>query len=91
MNIFLKPLLTNFPNKNDIDFIVDDNLLKQGVYSPGKHIPVCAPDIIYSEKPDYLIIQAWNFADAIMKKHNAYIELGGSFILPMPDPIIVNN
>jgi SAM-dependent methyltransferase len=78
-------------DKNDIDFIVDDNPLKQGVYSPGKHIPVCAPDIIYSEKPDYLVILAWNFADAIMKKHKAYIELGGSFILPMPDPIIVNN
>ena len=78
-------------DKNDIDFIVDDNPLKQGVYSPGKHIPVCAPDIIYSEKPDYLVILAWNFADAIMKKHKAYIDLGGSFILPMPDPIIVKN
>ena len=78
-------------DKNDIDFITDDNPLKQGVYTPGKHIPVFHPDKIYSEKPDYLVILAWNFATPIMKKHQAYRDLGGSFILPMPNPVIVKD
>jgi SAM-dependent methyltransferase len=77
--------------KNHIDFIVDDNPLKQGLYSPGKHIPVYDASKIYSEKPDYLLILAWNFADAIMEKHQKYRSAGGSFILPMPSPMILKD
>jgi SAM-dependent methyltransferase len=77
--------------KEHIDFIVDDNPLKQGLYSPGKHIPVFDSSKIYSEKPDYLLILAWNFAESIMEKHQKYNNLGGSFILPMPYPTIMKN
>ena len=55
-------------------FIVDDNPLKQGFCSPGKHIPVCSSEKIYSEMPNYIVILAWNFSDSIMKKHqNKYL------------------
>lgn len=76
-------------NKNHIDFIVDDNPLKQGFYSPGKHIPVYDSSKIYEKEPDYVLILAWNFAESIMKKHQAFKDRGGSFIIPMPNPIIV--
>jgi len=75
--------------KNQIDFIVDDNPLKQGLYSPGKHIPVYDSSFIYKEKPNYLVILAWNFAESIMEKHKDYLNLGGKFILPMPHPKII--
>ena len=78
-------------NKEDIDFIVDDNKLKQGLLSPGKHIPVYESDKIYSEKPDYLLILAWNFAESIMEKHDDYLKSGGKFILPMPKPVIISD
>ena len=74
-----------------LSFIVDDNPLKQGFYSPGKHIPIYDASKIYSENPDYLLILAWNFADSIMEKHQKYVSMGGSFILPMPSPMIVKN
>ena len=77
--------------KEHIDFIVDDNPLKQGLYSPGKHIPIYGASKIYSENPDYLLILAWNFAESIMEKHQKYESMGGSFILPMPSPMIVKN
>ena len=48
--------------RNEIDFIVDDNPLKQGLLSPGKHIPVYSSLKIYEKKPDFLLILAWNFA-----------------------------
>ena len=76
-------------NREDIDFIVDDNPMKQGLYSPGKHIPVFSSDMIYQEKPDYLLILAWNFAESIMESHNRYKEEIGSFVLPMPKPQII--
>ena len=73
----------------DVDFIVDDNPLKQGLYSPGKHIPVYDSASIYEKKPDILIILAWNFAEDIMKKHKKYGEEIGSFLIPMPLPKLI--
>ena len=73
----------------DIDFIVDDNPLKQGLFSPGKHIPVLDSSSIYEKKPDVLIILAWNFADDIMKVHKRYGDEIGSFLIPMPVPRLV--
>jgi len=75
--------------KDLIDFIADDNPLKQGLLSPGKHIPVLSSDAIYEKKPDFIVILAWNFAESIMNKHIRYLEAGGAFILPMPEPRII--
>ena len=67
-----------------IDFIVDDSPLKQGLYSPGMHIPVVSSKAIYDKKPDDIVILAWNFAVPIMENHKAFQESGGTFIVPLP-------
>ncbi len=67
-----------------VDFIVDDSPLKQGLFSPGFHIPILPSQAIYEQKPDYLLILAWNFAEPIMKKHQAFSKAGGRFITPLP-------
>ncbi len=72
-----------------LDFIVDDNPLKQGLFTPITHIPVLSADALYKMKPDYVIILAWNFAEPIMQMHKKYSEQVGQFILPMPNPEIV--
>ena len=77
-------------NADDVDFIVDDNPLKQGLYSPGKHIPVLDSSSIYERKPDVLIILAWNFAEDIMFKHKSYGQEVGTFLIPMPVPRLVD-
>jgi len=68
-----------------LDFIIDDSPLKQGLYSPGLHIPVLASSALYEKEPDYLLILAWNFADPIIEKNQAYREAGGRFIVPLPN------
>ena len=68
-----------------IDYIVDDNPLKQGMYTPGYHVPVLATTEIYRRKPEYVLVLAWNFADSIISKHRAYAESSGRFIVPLPD------
>ena len=70
---------------NILDFIVDDSPLKQGLFSPGLHIPILASSSIKELKPDYLLILAWNFADSIIKKNSEFIESGGKFIIPLPN------
>jgi len=73
-----------------LDFIVDDNPLKQGLFTPITHIPILSADVLYERKPDYLIILAWNFAGPIMQMHKRYNEEIGKFILPMPEPKVVS-
>ena len=72
-----------------LDFIVDDSPLKQGHYTPGMHIPVVPATHMYENRPDYLLILAWNFADPIMAKQAAFREGGGRFIVPLPKVMVV--
>ena len=65
-----------------IDFAIDDNPLKQGTFTPGKHIPVYGPEMMQESPPDVMLILAWNFADSIMKK---YPEFHGTWIVPVPE------
>jgi len=76
-------------DENVLDFIVDDNPLKQGLFTPITHIPVFPATALYERKPDYVLILAWNFAEPIMKMHKKYSQEIGRFILPMPEPEIV--
>lgn len=69
-----------------LDYIVDRNELKQGLYSPGMHIPVVGVDHLMRDLPDCLLVIAWNFADEILDQLQPYGERGGRFLLPLPEP-----
>lgn len=68
-----------------IDFVADRNIHKQGLLMPGIRIPVCSPERITEEMPDFILILAWNFADEIIRQQDAYLKRGGRFILPVPE------
>ena len=72
-----------------LDYIVDKNPLKQGLYTPGMHIPTFDAGKILEDMPDYLLILAWNFADEIMAQQHAFKEKGGKFIIPLPQPAVL--
>ena len=72
-----------------LEYLVDRNPLKQGLYSPGMHIPIVGPEKLAQEPPDYLLLLAWNFADEIMQQQRAFRERGGKFIIPIPKPEIL--
>lgn len=69
-----------------LDYIVDDSPLKQGLFSPGKKIPIVASDILQDRTtmPDYLLILAWNFAESIIKNNASFTKAGGKFLVPIP-------
>ncbi len=68
-----------------VDFIVDDSPLKQGLLTPGMHIPVLGSSALAERHPDYLIVLAWNFAQSIVAKHEDYRAAGGHFVIPLPE------
>ena len=67
-----------------IDFIGDSTPLKQGLLTPGKHIPVRPEAAIADEGADRVLLLAWNYADAIVRRHTDFIARGGRFIHPIP-------
>ena len=69
-----------------LDYLVDDSPLKQGRFTPGHHLPVVPSSWLYdaSHRPDALLMLAWNFAEPVMKKHQAFHDAGGRFISPLP-------
>lgn len=83
-------LLYHFELETRVKFIVDDNPLKQGRYSPGAHIPVLPSAELATRKPDVVVILAWIYADPILKRNQAYMEAGGRFLVPLPEPRIVD-
>jgi SAM-dependent methyltransferase len=82
-------LLYHFELESRIKFILDDNPLKQGLFSPGAHIPVLPSSELATRKPDIVVILAWIYAEPILKRNQAYLEAGGCFLVPLPEPQIV--
>ncbi len=68
-----------------VDFVVDRNTFKQGRYTPGTHLKIHAPEKLIEEKPDYVLLLSWNFADEILAQQAAYRRGGGRFIIPIPE------
>jgi len=67
----------NFYNiSKEIDFIIEDNSLKQEKFLPGVNIPIKNKNYL-KNKPDYLLVLAWNFFEDI-KKNNK--DLGKNII-----------
>ncbi|MBD3314220.1 MAG: methyltransferase domain-containing protein [Chitinivibrionales bacterium] len=69
-----------------LDYVVDRNVHKHGKYMPGIHLPVSPPERLLTDRPDYVLILAWNFADEIIGQLSDYASLGGRFIIPIPEP-----
>ncbi|HTV55003.1 MAG TPA: class I SAM-dependent methyltransferase [Terriglobia bacterium] len=72
-----------------IDFVVDRNVHKHGLYMPGKHLPIHAPEKLLQERPEYTLLLTWNFSDEILQQQEPYRQLGGRFIIPIPHPCVV--
>lgn len=75
--------------RGTIDYVVDRNNHKHGRYMPGSLIPVDSVERLEADKPDYVLMLAWNFKDEILNQQRGYREAGGKFIIPVPEIQVV--
>ena len=71
LNLNKQPLANSFLNfsKIKLDYIIDDNKLKQNKFSPGSKIPIKHINFLKKFKEDlYFIPLAWNFYKEIKKR-----------------------
>jgi len=83
--------LHHFELGESLKYIVDDNPIKHGLYSPGYHLPVYPSQKLYEERPQYILVLAWQHQDGIIKRNLQYLDEGGKFIVPLPELTIVND
>ena len=72
-----------------VDYVVDRNVHKHGLYMPGTHQPIVGPDVLVEDPPDVLLLLAWNFAAEIMAQQSEFAAQGGRFIVPVPTPELI--
>lgn len=67
-----------------VEFISDTTPIKQGKFSPGMHVPVRTYDSFTKTYPEYALLFAWNHAEEIMAKEEAFRNAGGKWIVYVP-------
>lgn len=74
---------------DELLWVADRNVHKQGRFMPGNHLEIVDPARILEDQPDLLLILPWNFKDEIMAQQTEYARRGGRFMVPVPTPTII--
>ena len=82
-------VLLNYCNLNYkiIDYVADGTLYKQGKYIPGVNIPIVPESKLFDDRPDIILILAWNFKEEIMSKLK---DFSCKFVVPIPKVEIIH-
>ena len=72
-----------------LDYIIDNTPFKQNKIAPGSWLPIRPPERLLQDQPDYALLLAWNFAPEILRRETEFQKRGGRFIVPIPEPKIV--
>jgi hypothetical protein len=67
-----------------VSYTVDRSPVKQGMFLPGTHIPIYAPERIAETRPDYILVLPWNLRDEISKQLDYVRSWGGRLVFPIP-------
>ena len=72
-----------------LEYTVDRNPFKHGLYTPGTHIPIHPPERIVETRPDYVLVLPWNLIDEISAQLGEVAEWGAKLIVPIPIATVI--
>ena len=65
-------------------YTVDRSTFKQGMFLPGTHIPIHAPEHLAETRPDYILVLPWNLREEISAQLEYTREWGAKLVVPLP-------
>jgi len=68
-----------------LDYTVDRNPHKQGLFLPGTRIPIHGPERVAATRPDLLLILPWNLSGEIAEQMREIRSWGGRFVVAIPE------
>lgn len=67
-----------------LEYTVDRNPHKHGMFLPGTHIPIFSPEHLEETRPDLVLVLPWNLRDEIVEQL-AYVRgWGGRLVFALP-------
>jgi hypothetical protein len=67
-----------------MEFTVDRNPHKHGLFLPGSRIPIYPVERLAQERPNYVVIMPWNLRDEITAQLAYVRDWGGRFVVSLP-------
>jgi SAM-dependent methyltransferase len=74
-----------------VEYTVDRNPHKHGLFLPGTHIPIFATDRIAETRPDLVLVLPWNLRDEIVEQLAYTSEWGGRLVFALPSLEVVGD
>ncbi len=65
-------------------YTVDRSTFKQGMFLPGTHVPIHAPERLAETRPDYILILPWNLREEIASQLGYTRSWGAKLVVPLP-------
>jgi SAM-dependent methyltransferase len=83
-------LLNHFGiGRGDLMWVADRNPRKHGLHVPGVKLPIVPVERIAQDRPTHLLLLPWNHRAEILRDQAAFLAGGGRFIVPIPEPVVV--
>lgn len=78
-------------DKDMLDYAVEKTgSPKIGLLTPGTHIPVADEKRLFAEQPEYALVLSWHIGEELMKLMRKF-GYKGKFIMPLPQPRVMEN
>lgn len=68
-----------------LDYLVDDNQVKHGLYSPGLNLEVRPVTYLETQEEFSVILLAWQHRAGILSRHAGTLALARNVIIPLPE------
>ncbi|MEM7409543.1 MAG: class I SAM-dependent methyltransferase [Myxococcota bacterium] len=77
--------------RETLAYVVDRSPVKQGLFTPGTHLPIHGPERLVQDQPPWTLLLTWNFAEEIAAQQTEYRSRGGRFLVPVPEPGVLED